>query len=132
MENLRYIAYVRKSTESEERQVMSHKAQIAKIKERFPHLKITEFLIESQSAFKPGRPIFETLMNKLDAGLADGIVAWHPDRVSRNEIDASAVTWRIRQGIIKDLKFASYTYDDSPEGMMMLQMTLRKKENKQL
>src|SRR5581483_8534495 len=36
----------------------------------------------------------------------------------------SALTWRIRKGTLKDLKFANYSFDDSPEGMMMLQMTM--------
>ena len=124
--NYRYIAYVRKSTESEERQVMSHEAQIKTIKQRFPDLNIVKWMDpESQSAFKPGRPIFQEMVDLLDAGKADAIVAWHPDRISRNEVDASAVTYRIRQGIIKDLKFASgMGFENTPEGMMMLQMTM--------
>jgi len=123
---LRYIAYVRKSTESEERQVMSHKAQIHKIKEIFPDLNIVKWMEpESQSAFKPGRPIFQEMIELLDAGEADAIVTWHADRISRNEVDASAVTYRIRQGIINDLKFASgMGFENTPEGMMMLQMTM--------
>ena len=124
MKPLRYVAYLRKSTEDEERQVLSRVAQRAKIEERFSDLNIVEFLEESKSAFKPGRPVFERIMQLFDDGKIDGLIAWHPDRLSRNEIDASAITWRIRQKIIKDLKFASYTYDDSPEGMMMLQMTM--------
>lgn len=125
MQKLRYIAYLRKSTEDEERQVLSKAAQRAKIEERFGDLQIVGFLDESKSAFKPyQRPVFQQIMDMLDAGKVDGIIAWHPDRISRNEVDASAVTWRIRQGIIKDLKFASFSFDNSPEGMMMLQMTM--------
>ncbi len=122
---LRYIAYVRKSTEDEERQVLSKQAQIAKIKERFPKLNIIMFLDESKSAFEPDkRPVFKRIIEMLDNGEADGIVAWHPDRLSRNEQDAAAITYRIRRGIIKDLAFANYTFDNSPEGMMMLQLTM--------
>lgn len=125
MSKLRYIAYLRKSTEDEERQVLSKAAQRSKIEEVFKDLHIVEFLDESKSAFKPyQRPVFQQIMDMLDAGKIDGIIAWHPDRISRNEVDASAVTWRIRQGIIKDLKFASFSFDNSPEGMMMLQMTM--------
>ena len=125
MSKLRYIAYVRKSTESEERQVMSHAAQTQKIKEYFSDLHIVKWMPpESQSAFKPGRPIFQQMIDLIDADKADAIVAWHPDRLSRNEIDASSITYRIRQGIIKDLKFASgMGFENTPEGMMMLQMT---------
>lgn len=125
MKQLRYIAYVRKSTEDEERQVLSKEAQIDKIKERFSELKIVGFLDESKSAFEPDkRSVFKEVLAMLDKGEVDGIIAWHPDRLSRNEVDASAITWRIRQGVIKDLKFASFSFDNSPEGLMMLQMTM--------
>ena len=125
MKPLRYIAYVRKSTEDEEKQVLSKEAQADKIKERFPDAKIVAFLDESKSAFEPDkRVVFKRVLEMLDKGEADGIIAWHPDRLSRNEVDASAITWRIRQGIIKDLKFASFSFDNSPEGLMMLQMTM--------
>ncbi len=125
MEKLKYIAYVRKSTEDEEKQVLSKEAQTDKIKERFPDLDIVGFLDESKSAFEPDkRPVFKKIIERLDKGEINGIVSWHPDRLSRNEVDASAITWRIRQGIIKDLKFASFNFDNSPEGLMMLQMTM--------
>lgn len=121
----RYIAYVRKSTEDEEKQVLSKEAQTDKIKERFSDSNIVAYLDESKSAFEPDkRPVFKRVIEMLDKGEADGIIAWHPDRLSRNEVDASAITWRIRQGIIKDLKFASFSFDNSPEGLMMLQMTM--------
>jgi site-specific DNA recombinase len=122
---VRYIGYVRKSTEDQEKQALSIEAQKDKIRERFPNLKIVDIFEESKSAFEPEkRVVFQEVLDRLDAGEADGIIAWHPDRLSRNEVDASALTWRIRKGTLKDLKFANYTFDDSPEGMMMLQMTM--------
>lgn len=125
MKELRYIAYVRKSTEDEERQVLSKEAQRDKIKERFNDLHIVDYLDESKSAFEPDkRPVFEKILAMLDAGKIDGIVAWHPDRLSRNAIDAAAISHRITRGVIKDLKFASFSFDNSPEGIMMLQMTM--------
>ena len=41
---MKYIAYVRKSTEGEERQALSIQAQIRKIKEQFSNLNIIEIL----------------------------------------------------------------------------------------
>ncbi len=121
MNKLRYIAYIRKSTESVERQSLSIPAQIRKIKELFPDIKVVRWFEESMSAFKPGRPDFEAMMQILRNNEADGIVAWHPDRLSRNEVDAAVITYGIRTGLIKDLKFGSYFFDNSPEGIMMLQ-----------
>lgn len=127
MENLRYAVYTRKSSEEAERQVLSLESQRDKIKERFGDLNIVTWIEpESKSAFEPDkRPLFKSLLAMVDAGKIDGIIAWHPDRLSRNEVDASSITWRIRQGKIKDLKFASgFSFDNTPESMMMLQMTM--------
>lgn len=127
MENLRYAVYIRKSTEEAERQVLSLDSQRDKIVERFGDLNIVTWIEpESKSAFEPDkRPLFKELLAMVDAGKIDSIIAWHPDRLSRNEVDASAITWRIRQGKIKDLKFASgFSFDNTPESMMMLQMTM--------
>lgn len=122
---LKYIGYVRKSTEDEEKQVLSKGAQLDKIKERFSELNIVDFLDESMSAFEPyKRPVFQSILDRIDKGEIDGIIAWHPDRLSRNAIDAANISHRITKGIIKDLRFASYNFDSSPEGIMMLQMTM--------
>lgn len=121
---MRYIAYFRKSTEQAERQSLSIPAQKRKIGELFPDIKITHCLEESMSAFKPGRPVFDQMLQLLEDGEADGIVSWHPDRLSRNEVDAAKITYGLRRGIIKDLKFGSSFFDNSPEGIMMLQNTM--------
>ena len=121
MNKPRYIAYIRKSTESIERQSLSIPAQKRKVKELFPGLKIVKQIEESKSAFKPGRQGFNEMMRMLQDNEADGIVTWHPDRLSRNEIDAAQITYGIRTGVIKDMKFGSYFFDNSPEGIMMLQ-----------
>jgi site-specific DNA recombinase len=119
---MRYIAYVRKSTEQAERQSLSIPAQKRKIEELFPSIEIVKWMEpESKSAFKPGRPVFDEMMRLLRDGHADGIVTWHPDRLSRNEIDAAQITYGLRTGMIKDIKFGSYQLDNSPEGIMMLQ-----------
>lgn len=128
MQRLRYIAYVRKSEERKERQELSHKAQIDKIKEYFPDLNIVKWLEpESKSAFTPGRPIFEEMLRIVDEGKADGIVSWHPNRLSRNEIDSAKLTFMLR-GKLKDLKFCSYNFDNSAEGIMMLQMVMNQSQ----
>ena len=132
---LRYIAYLRKSTEDAEKQVMSIGSQLERIKTMFPKLDITFYdgepddkgkltHGEQKSAFKPGRPLFNKMLRDIEKSKFDGIIAWHPDRLSRNEIDAANITWRIREGTIKDLKFCSYHFDKSEEGIMMLQMTM--------
>lgn len=121
---LRYIAYVRKSSESKEKQELSHLSQIENIKRQFAHLNIVKWMpAESQSAFTPGRPIFREMLEMIKRGEADGIVAWHPNRLSRNEMDSAEITYMLRSSL-KDLKFCSYNFDNSPEGIMMLQIVM--------
>ncbi len=121
MNEPRYILYVRKSSEDAERQSLSIPAQKRKLKEMFPGIKIVAVLEESRSAFSPGRPVFAQVMDMLMSGKADSIISWHPDRLSRNEIDAANITYAVRRGFIKDLKFGSYHFNNSPDGIMMLQ-----------
>lgn len=121
MNEPRYILYVRKSSEDAERQSLSIPAQKRKLREMFPGIKIVAEFEESRSAFEPGRPIFGKVLEMIIKGEADGILAWHPDRLSRNEIDAATITYAIRRGSIKDLKFGSYYFNNSPDGIMMLQ-----------
>ncbi len=125
---LRYIAYVRKSEERKERQELSHPSQIKEIKRAFPGLNIVKWLEpESQSAFKPGRPIFAEMIDMIKQGKADGIVAWHPNRLSRNELDSATLTYMLRNEL-KDLKFCSFNFDNSAEGIMMLQMVMNQSQ----
>ena len=123
-DKLRYIAYVRKSAEDKEKQELSHLSQIENIKEKFGHLNIVKWMPpESQSAFTQGRPIFQEMMRMLENGEADGIVSWHPNRLSRNEVDSGQITYALRS-YLKDLKFCSYNFDNNPEGIMFLQFTM--------
>ncbi len=121
----KYIAYIRKSSESKEKQALSIQSQRDKLKSEFPNLDIIEWVEEEKSAFKPyNRPKFANMMEKIHEGKIDGIIAWHPDRLSRNEIDAGNITYALRSGVLKDLKFASYNFTISPEGIQQLQNSL--------
>ena len=125
---LRYIAYVRKSEERKERQELSHQSQIKEIKKSFPNLRIVKWIeAESKSAFKPGRPLFNEMVQMIMDGEADGIVAWHPNRLARNEVDSSTITYMLRKEL-KDLKFCSFNFDNTAEGVMMLQMVMNQSQ----
>ena len=122
---IKYFAYLRKSSEGKEKQALSIPAQRAQLSERFADLDI-EFVEEERSAFLPlNRPKFSDMLLRIRSGEREGLLAWHPDRLSRNEVDASAITYMLRTGEIKDLKFATYHFENnSPEGIWMLQMAL--------
>ena len=79
--NTKYFLYARKSTEDEERQVMSIEAQLAELAEfaKRENIEIAETFIESKSAKKPGREIFNEMMSKVQESKTPvGLLAWHP------------------------------------------------------
>ena len=63
----KYIIYARKSSESEDRQVLSIESQINELQKLAGRLELPnlEVLTESQSAKSPGRPIFNKMMEKV-------------------------------------------------------------------
>lgn len=122
---LRYIAYMRKSTEGDERQALSLGKQEDAIKESFPDLNIIDWVKESRSAFEAeNRPAFDNVLERIKNGEADGIVAWKSNRLSRNAFDAGKVVHYINIGIIKDLKFARENFENTPDGIKNLQYAL--------
>lgn len=123
---LTYFLYCRKSTDESDRQVLSLESQNEEAIKMFgKQLKIIKLPYESVSAFEPEkRPIFNNMIERIKKGEAQGIIAWHPDRLSRNPIDAAQVIRLLDMGVLKDLKFCTYYFDNSPEGKMMLQITL--------
>ena len=122
---IKYFGYCRKSSEQLERQALSISAQKNQISKSFNSLEIIEVLEEQKSAFKPNnRTVFREMIKRIKKGEADGIICWHPDRLSRNEIDAAQITYMVRTGEIKDLKFDSYHFDNSALGILTLQSAL--------
>ncbi len=122
---MKYFAYCRKSSEGEERQALSIPAQIDEIKRVFGEVsgvEIIEWFEEKMSAKAPGRPVWSAMIQRIEKGEADGIVAWHPDRLARNSVDGGWIIHLLDRLVLKDLKFVSYSYEHSPQGMFMLQI----------
>lgn len=121
----RYFVYVRKSSESAERQALSIDSQIESLLNQFGACNIIEVLKEQKTAFKPyKRAVLTEMLQRIENGEADGIICWHPDRLSRNSMEAGHITQLLQDGVLKDLKFGSYHFMNSPDGIMMLQMAL--------
>ncbi len=117
-----YDIYCRKSMEEEDRQVLSLEAQEKECKEYADKngLKIRKIWRESYSAKAPGRKLFNQMMQELAEGKIQGILAWHPDRLSRNSVDGGLIIYHLDKGIIKDLVFPTYTFENTPQGKWML------------
>ena len=78
------ILYARKSTDTEDKQVLSIEAQLNELRKfaRDNHLVVIDEMIEKRTAKMPGRPVFNSLLTRIKNGEATGILAWHPDRTS--------------------------------------------------
>ena len=78
--NLKFFIYVRKSTESEERQVRSIPDQLAELREkiRMDGLAVVDILEESQILKVKGRPVFNEMLSRIEAGEANAIIGVTP------------------------------------------------------
>lgn len=103
---INYILYARKSSESEDRQILSIDSQIKELKDlaKKENLKITEVITEAKSAKAPGRKGFKELIEKIENGKANGILCWKLDRLARNPMDGGTINWKLQQGTIKHIK----------------------------
>ena len=104
---MKYFIYVRKSTDVEDKQVLSVEAQVVELKEYASKygLEIVDTFIEKRTAKKPGRPVFNTMLGRISSGEANGVLSWLPDRLSRNSIDSGQVIYMLDENILLDLKF---------------------------
>ena len=75
-----YFIYCRKSSEDEERQVLSIEAQLIELRDsaKQQNLFVVREFYESKTAKEPGREIFNEMLGEIEKGTAQGILAWHP------------------------------------------------------
>ena len=124
MREPKYFLYARKSSEDDDRQVMSIEAQVYELREfaRKEKLEILAEFQESKSAKTPGREVFGKMMTRIEAGEAQGILAWHPDRLARNSIDGGRVIYAVDTEKILSLRFPTFWFSPTPQGLFMLQV----------
>ena len=118
----KFFLYARKSTDVEDKQVLSIEAQITELRAfgKQNNLDIVEEFIEKQSAKIPGRPIFGEMLKRIEKGEANGILTWHPDRLARNSVDGGKIIYLIDCGRITTLKFPTFWFEPTPQGKFML------------
>jgi len=118
---LRYYIYCRKSSESEDRQVLSIESQLIELKRlaESQNLSVVDIFTESKSAKSPGRPLFDEMLKRLNARKADGIICWKLDRLARNPIDGGQISWMLQKGIIKHIQTDDRSYNPEDNVLLM-------------
>src|SRR3989344_46167 len=121
---MKYVIYARKSTEDEDRQVLSIEAQLAELQEYSAKEKfdIVASLCEAKTAREPGRMKFAEMLSFIESGKADGIISCHPDRLARNSVDGGRIIHMVDRGLISALQFPTHWFDPTPQGLFMLQI----------
>lgn len=122
---LKYVIYARKSTKGDERQERSISDQIRDCINKvvsMDNIKVYGKPIEERCSAKDPdiRPEFNQMIEDINAGKIDAVIAWHPDRLSRNMKEAGIIIDLLDKGILKDLRFATSTFENNPTGKMLL------------
>lgn len=125
MSRNRYILYARRSTDSEDKQILSLDSQVEEMQRvaEIRELEIDEVVKESGSARQPNtRPLFAEMMKKVRAGKVTGILAWKLDRLARNMVEGGEIIYLLSEGILKEVVTPEGVYTGSGDSKFMMAM----------
>lgn len=120
----RFILYARKSSESEDRQVLSIDSQISELSAHAQreNLQIVDVLSESRSAKEPGRPVFNKMFEAIRRKRADGVLCWKLDRLARNPVDGGALIWALDRGQLREIVTREKRFADRGDDKFWMQL----------
>jgi len=120
---VKYLLYARKSTESEERQVLSIDSQVKEMMDMAAreNLEVVEVRREAHSAKASGqRPVFKEILEDIRQGKFNGIIVWHPDRLSRNAGDLGELVDLMDQKLLVEIRANGQTFSNNPSEKFLL------------
>jgi len=116
------ILYARKSSEEDDRQILSLDAQETECRSYAARhgTAITAVVREAHSARKPGRPLFQGMLRDCEDLLGSGrpvtVLCHKPDRLLRNLADWARLNDLMDKGL--DLAFVTGSYPNNAQGKM--------------
>jgi site-specific DNA recombinase len=122
-EKVKYVLYARKSTESEERQVLSIDSQIKEMLQLAERegLEVVDMRRESHSAKATGeRPVFNDIVKDIRSGRFNGILTWAPDRIARNAGDLGAIVDLMDQKLLLEIRTFGQRFTNNPNEKFLL------------
>lgn len=120
---IKYCLYARKSTESEERQVLSIDSQVKEMLQLAERegLEVAEIRRESHSAKATGqRPVFNEIINDIRLGKFNGILTWAPDRIARNAGDLGSIVDLMDQKLLMEIRTYGQRFTNNPNEKFLL------------
>ncbi len=130
---LRYVIYLRKSSEGQDAQAQSIPDQFAACQQmvlREGLVVVGKHIEESASAWSSNnRPKFNQMLKDITNGKYDGIISYHPDRLSRNMLESGMVMDMLDSDIIKDLKFPTLHFTNDSNGKLLLNILFAMAKN---
>jgi len=120
---VKFCLYVRKSSESDERQALSIDSQIKEMQEyaKRENIKILEILQESHSAKESRqRKVFNQLIQDIKIGKYNGIITWAADRLSRNAGDLGSLVDLMDNGLLVEIRTYNQKFINSPNEKFLL------------
>lgn len=120
----RTVIYARKSTESEDRQILSIDSQVRELRQLAEKLglHVDKVFTESKSAKTLGRPIFAEMLAAVQRNEIDQLICWKLDRLARNPVDGGALIWALEEGKLARIHSPHRSFENTGDNKFWMQL----------
>jgi len=123
MDLIKYLEYLRKSSEGKDRQAQSIESQRDEVSDmvKRENLIVIDRIEESHSAKWQGkRAKFNEMLKRVEKGDANGIILWNISRLTRNIGDVGDVIDLMDRGLLEEVKTPTQVFRNTPNDKFML------------